>query len=301
MKVAAANMGMMAWLDRNIKTVFLLPSVVFIVFMLVFPLLYNLFLSFTVWSMSNVEPPRFVGMRNYLELAADSRFVNSVLRTLAFCFGTLVFEVLVGVALAVYLNRDFAGKSLIKTALLLPMVMTPVAVGMIWLLIFEPTIGLANYFLKLLSLPKQTWLGSQHTAMLSLMIVDVWEWTPVITLITLAGLSALSTEPFESAKVDGASPWQILWRITLPMISPTIMIAAMLRMIDVLKTFDLIYSTTQGGPGFATENINIFGYLQAFQYFQFGASAAVLVQFFVLILAATFGMLALKNRFVLEQ
>lgn len=293
--------GVGSWLDRNIKIVFLLPSVVFVAVMVVFPLVYNAALSFTKWSMSSVEPPRFVGLKNYAQLMLDSRFRSSVLRTLAYSFGSLAIEVILGVALAVYLNRQFAGKGVIKTALLLPMVMTPVAVGMTWMLILEPTIGLANHVLRALSLPKQLWLGSRQTALLSLMLVDVWEWTPVIAVITLSGLSTLPAEPFESAKVDGANPWQILRLITLPMISPTIVIAMLLRLIDVLKTFDIVYSTTQGGPGFATENINILGYLKAFQYFEFGSSAATLVVFFLMVFGATLMMIFLKNRIRLEQ
>jgi multiple sugar transport system permease protein len=283
-------------LDRNIKFVFLLPSVIFVVVMIVFPIGYNLALSFADWSMSSVKPPQFVGLQNYVDLLLSARFQLSVLRTLAYSGGSLVVEVVLGVGLALFLNRQFKGKSIVKSALLLPMVMTPVAVGMIWLLIYEPTIGLANSLLKAMSLPRLLWLGSQKTALISLMIVDIWEWTPVIAVITLAGLSALPTEPFESAKVDGANGWQTLWAVTLPMVSSTIMVATMLRLIDVLKTFDQIYTTTQGGPGFATENTNILGYLQAFQYFRFGSAAAILVMFFLLIIAATLMLLFLKNR-----
>ncbi|TFG47604.1 MAG: sugar ABC transporter permease [Candidatus Brocadiia bacterium] len=289
------------WLDRHIKTVFLLASVVFVLVMVVFPLVYNLLLSFTEWSMSQVDPPRFVGVRNYVNLVLEPRFLNAVFRTLVYSFGSLCAQVFFGVALALYLNREFYGKSIIKTFLLLPMVMTPVAVGMIWLLIYEPTIGLANYLLELVHLPKLLWLGSQHTALVSLMLVDVWEWTPFITIITLAGLSALPEEVFESAKVDGATSWQTLYSITIPMVFPTVIIAALLRLIDVLKTFDILYSTTQGGPGFATENINILGYLKAFQYFEFGSSAATLVVFFLMVLGATILMLFLKKYFVVEQ
>ena len=301
MNPATGRSRLAAWLDRNIKVVFLLPSVVFVVVMIAFPLVYNAALSLTTWSMSSVEPPRFVGLKNYAHLILDSRFRNAVLRTLVYSFGSLAIEVTLGVALAIYLNRQFAGKSTIKTALLLPMVMTPVAVGMTWLLILEPTIGLANHVLRLLSLPRLLWLGSRQTALLSLMLVDVWEWTPVIAVITLSGLSTLPVEPFESARVDGANPWQILRRITLPMISPTIVIATLLRLIDVLKTFDIVYSTTQGGPGFATENINILGYLKAFQYFEFGSSASTLVVFFLMVFGATLAMIFLKNRLRLEQ
>lgn len=289
------------WLDRRIKVVFLLPAVALIVMMILFPLLFNFGLSFTKWSMSSITLPRFVGILNYINLLKDTRFLMAVARTLIYCIVCLVIEVVAGVGLAVYLKRDFAGRSIMRTAVLLPVVMTPVTVGMIWLLVYEPTIGLANSLLGAMSIHKQLWLGSQGTALPSLMIVDIWECAPEITLITLAGLYALSLEPYEAAMVDGARPWQIVWRITLPMIMPTIAIAAMLRIIDVLKTFDIIYSTTGGGPGFSTENMNILAYLQGFQYFQVGTASAILVLYFLIILCATLLMLRLKNRFVLEM
>jgi multiple sugar transport system permease protein len=289
------------WLDGNIKIVFIAPSVVFVIVMIIFPLVYNLGVSFTEWSLSNLRPPRFIGINNYVNLMKDSRFLFSAGRTLVFSLGSLAMEVVIGVAIAVYINRSFHGKDLVKTALLLPMVMTPVAVGMIWMLIFEPTIGLANYVLRTAGIKPLVWLGDKTTALISLMIVDIWEWTPMISLVTLSGLSAIPEEPYESAKVDGATSWQILWRITIPMISSTVLIASMLRLIDVLKTFDIIYSTTQGGPGFATETINIFGYLQAFQYFQFGSASAVLVIFFIFILVCILFFLKLKDRLVVER
>lgn len=284
------------WMDRNIRMVFLLPSVIFVVVMVVFPIGYNLVLSFTKWSMSSVEAPKVVGLANYRDLLVERRFQFAVAHTLLYSFGALTCEVVLGVALALFLNRKFVSKPVLKTALLLPMVMTPVAVGMIWLLIYEPTIGLANYLLERIGLPGLLWLGSARTALPSLILMDIWEWTPVITVITLAGLSALPSEPFESAKVDGASAWQTLWRITLPMISSTIVVATLLRLIDVLKTFDQIYTTTQGGPGFATENINIYGYLHAFQYFRFGSASATLVLFFLMIVGATVALLSVQNR-----
>lgn len=293
--------GLAAWFDDHIKMVFIAPSVAFVVIMIIFPLLYNFGVSLTEWSLSSITPPKFVGLRNYIELFGDTRFLLSVGRTLLFSIGALLLQVVLGVAFAIYINRAFVGKDLIKTALLLPMVMTPVAVGMIWMLIYEPTIGLANHVFRIIGIPPLVWLGDQKTALLSLMLVDIWEWTPMISLITLAGLSAIPEEPYESAKVDGASSWQILWRITIPMISSTVLIAALLRLIDVLKTFDIIYSTTQGGPGFATETINIFGYLQAFQYFKFGSASAVLVVFFVFILLCLLAFMKVKDRLVVEQ
>ena len=293
--------SLITWLDKNLKLVFIMPSVLFVIIMIAFPLAYNFFVSFTKWSLSSITPPKFIGLKNYMDLLTDSRFLLSVFRTLVFSLGALIVQIIIGVSFALFINREFKGKELVKTALLLPMVMTPVAVGMIWLLIYEPTIGLANFVFSNLGFEPLVWLGDQHTALLSLMIVDIWEWSPMISLITLAGLSAIPEEPYESARVDGATYWQILWKITIPMVSSSILIAAMLRLIDILKTFDIIYSTTQGGPGFATETINIFGYLQAFQYFRFGSASAALVMFFVFIFLFIILFLKMKEKLVMEQ
>lgn len=288
------------WLNRNIKYVFILPSVLFVIIMIIFPLAYNLMMSFHQWSMSNIVPPKFIGFRNYINLFKEERFLASIWRTLYFSAIGLIIQVILGVSFALFLHREFKGKNVTKTIFLLPMVTTPVAVGMVWMLIFEPTIGLANYLLSKLGIAPQVWLGDQKIALESLLIVDTWEWMPMIALIVMAGLSALPNEPYESAKIDGASSWQILWRITIPMISPTIIVAALLRLIDILKTFDIIYSTTQGGPGFATETINIYGYLQAFQYFNFGMASAVLVLFFIFLLILIALFIFLRKRLVVE-
>jgi multiple sugar transport system permease protein len=246
--------------------------------------------------MSNLTPPKWLGLNNYVELMQDQRFLMSVFRTLYFSVLALLFETVFGVAIALLLNRDFLGKNIVKTLFLLPMIATPVAVGLIWMLIYEPTIGFANVVVKALGFQPLAWLGSPKTAFVSLLIVDIWEWTSMIALIVLAGLSALPHDPYESATVDGANGWQVLWKITIPLVSPTIMIAALLRLIDALKTFDIFYVTTQGGPDYASETVNILGYIQGFQYFTFGKASALLVIFFIIVLLISLGFIKVKNK-----
>ncbi|NLW56887.1 MAG: sugar ABC transporter permease, partial [Firmicutes bacterium] len=183
----------------------------------------------------------------------------------------------------VFLNRNFKGKNLVKTLFLLPMVATPVAIGMVWLLIYEPTLGIANHLLRSLGLDPVLWLVDRNIVLYSLMLIEVWEWTPMITLIVLAGLTAVPTDPVESAMVDGANRWQIFWKVTFPMLRPTLVIAALLRLIDALKTFDIIYTTTAGGPLFASETLNILAYTTSFSYFQMGRGSATIVLFLVVI------------------
>lgn len=274
-----------SWIDKRIRYVFVLPALIFVFVMMVFPILYTLRLSFTQWSMGSFSPPRWLGLKNYISLLFDDpRFWPAVGRTFAFTVIAVLVETVLGVAIALVLNRDVRGKNIIKTLFLLPMVATPVAVGMVWLLMYEPTIGVINYFLRMLGLPQGLWLASPAQALGSLILVDVWQWTPMITLIVLAGLASLPKEPFEAALVDGASMWQSIRLITIPLIQPTILAAMTLRAIDAFKTYDIIYTMTQGGPGYATETLNIYSFVLGFQYFQMGKASALLMIFFALTL-----------------
>lgn len=284
------------WIDKNLKYIFTLPTIIFVLAMILFPLGYTFVLSFFEWSMSKTVPMKFIGLENYISIFGDERFLLAIGRTFAFSAVALFFEVLLGISIALYLNREIKGQNIIKTAFLLPMVATPVAIGLVWTLIYEPTIGIANVLVKAIGLKPLVWLGSPDTALWSLVIVDVWQWTPMVMLVVLAGITALSTEPFESAKVDGATKWQTLWKITLPLLRPTIFTAVLLRLIDVLKTFDIIYATTQGGPGFATETMNILSFRQAFEYFQLGKASATLVIFFIIVMTIAALFIKIKNK-----
>lgn len=273
------------WIERNLKWVFTAPALLFILLMMAFPILYTAWNSLTEWSMSAVEPAKFVGLQNYVNLLTqDHRFWMSVWRTFEFTLLALLGETVLGLLLAVMLNRDFPGKNLLKTLFLLPMVATPVAIGMVWLLMYEPTIGFMNHLLKWLHIPPQPWLASEAGALPSLVLVDIWQWTPMMALIMLAGLVSMPSDPFEAAEVDGATLWQVFWHITLPMLRPTIGIAVILRSIDALKTFDIIYAMTQGGPNYATETLNLYGYNLGFGYFQMGAASSLLMIFFAIVL-----------------
>lgn len=272
------------FIDRNARWIYPLPAILFILLMMVFPILYTVRNSMTPWSISTGKPDVFFGLQNYLALPDDTRFVASIFRTFYFTIIAVVLEVVLGVAIALVLNRDFPFKRLVNSILLLPMMATPVAIAMVWLLMFEPTSGIINYLLRSARLPSGLWVYSSDTVIPALALVDVWEWTPMIVLICLAGLAALPHDPYEAAKVDGASPWQTIRYVTLPMLLPTISVATLLRLIDALKTFDIIYTMTQGGPSFASETLNIYTYQQEFGYFNFGYASSVLVVFFAIVL-----------------
>lgn len=284
------------WLDKKLNYVFTVPTILFVLGMVLFPVIYTLVLSFHDWRMSANIPWDFVGMENYIDLFSDSRFPDAVLRTFIFALLALAIEVVLGVTIALYLNHTFWGKNLVKTAFLLPMVATPVAIGMVWKLIYEPNIGILNTIIRNMGGPKIDWLGDSGRALYSLVAVDIWQWTPFVMLVVLAGLTSLPTDPFESAMIDGASRWQIVTKITLPLLKPTIYTAVLLRLIDVLKTFDILYSMTQGGPGFATETMNILSFRQAFEFMQFGDAAATLIVFFVIVMGIAGITIKLKSR-----
>jgi len=284
------------WMDRRLNYVFTVPTILFVLGMVLFPIIYTFTLSFHSWRMSANIPWEFVGADNYTTLFSDSRFTNAVWRTFLFAIIALVIEVILGIAIALFLNHTFFGKNLVKTVFLLPMVATPVAIGMVWKLIYEPNIGILNTVIRDMGGPKTDWLGNSSLALYSLIFVDIWQWTPFVMLIILAGLTSIPTDPFESAMIDGASRWQTIRKITLPLLRPTIFTAVLLRLIDVLKTFDIIYSMTQGGPGFATETMNILSFRQAFEFMQFGQSSATLILFFVIVMSIAALTIKLKSK-----
>ncbi len=281
--------------ERRAGWWFIGPAALVLVLMLVFPLGYTAYLSFFEWFAAG-GPPRFAGVANYVQIAGDPRFINALGRTVLYTLLAVGAEVIFGIALALLFERPFVGRGYARTLFLLPMVATPVAIALVWLLMFDPATGVLNYLLTLLRLPKSLWVNDSLLAIPSLVLVDVWQWTPLVMLIVLGGLTALPREPFEAARIDGASRWQSFRYLTLPMLRPYIIVAALFRGIDALKTFDSIYVITRGGPGFASETLNLYIYASAFDYLHMGYSSAMLVVFFVLILALSAALIAGRRR-----
>ena len=273
------------WLDRKLNYVFTIPTILFVLGMVLFPIIYTFVLSFHSWRMSANIPWKFVGLDNYVELFSDSRFPNAVLRTFIFALIALAFEIVLGMVIAIYLDKVFFGKNFVKTAFLLPMVATPVAIGMVWKLIYEPNIGILNTIIRNMNGPKIDWLGDSGKALYSLVVVDVWQWTPFVMLIISAGLTSIPLELFEAAMVDGASGIKIVFKVTLPLLRPTIYTAVLLRLIDVLKTFDIIYSMTSGGPGDATQTVMTVMMKKGISEGFYSTGSAFGVCFFIIVLA----------------
>lgn len=292
---------MKKWIDKHLKGIFVTPSIIFILLMIVVPLAYNFLISFTDWQMSIVKAPKFIGLSNYIEVLQDERFRASVWRTIVFSGIAITLEAVLGVALAVLINRKFHGRRLVQALMLLPVVATPVALGMVWNLMLEPSIGIGNVIMVALGFERHAFLSTTtFESMFWLIMIDVWEWTPMVMLMVYGGLMTIPHDPYESALIDGANKWQTFTKITLPLASPTILIAVLMRLIDVVKTYDIIYATTGGGPSFATETINIYGYLNMFSYYRFGKAAAISVLFFIVVMAIGCGFLKVKSKVEVE-
>lgn len=275
------------FVEQRVTAVFMAPAVVFVAVMMVFPVLYTVYVSLHEWSGGSATPDQFIGLDNFGTVLGDGRFWAAFWRTAVFTVAALAVQTVLGVGIAVLYNREFMGKGLIRTLSLFPMMATPVAIALVWRLMYEPNNGIINELLSSVGLPTSQWVADPGIALWALAVVDTWQWTPLITLIVLAGLSALSTDPYEAAAIDGANAWQTFWRITLPMLRPVIIVAATFRLIDALKTFDIIYVITQGGPAFATETLNLYVYAQSFQYQNLGYASSLLIVFFAIVVAAS--------------
>jgi len=246
---------------------FILPSLATLVAIVIFPTIFLWYVSLTNYDLSmGWEQKSFVGPRNYFFLFfEDKDFWHSLRITLFFTAVTVSLEFVLGLGVALLFHRHIWGKRVWMSCLILPMVITPTIISLIWKLMLNTEYGVLNFILSQLGLGKINWLGPKE-AFWSLILVDVWEWTPFIALILYAGLQALPQEPYEAAVVDGANPRQIFFYLTLPLLKPMIIIALLLRSIDALKMFDVVYGLTQGGPGNATELMSLHIYRLGFRH-----------------------------------
>jgi multiple sugar transport system permease protein len=260
------------------------PSFLVIFILTVVPFFYSAYLS--TWKMNFAMPAntRFVGLGNFIYMVTEDPYFWTIIRNTAVqVFGTVSLQVVVGVLLALLFSRAARGMNLARSLLMLPMMATPVVIGVIWRFMVNPEFGIINYLLSLLKIPGPDWLGRPGLAMGTIIAADVWLSTPFVTVILIAGISSLPIEPFEAATVDGASAWQSFFYITLPLLSPVIWVAVMFRLIDALKRFDSIVIMTAGGPGNATETLNLFAYSNAFTMMDAGYGSALAVLLFLLI------------------
>jgi multiple sugar transport system permease protein len=214
---------------------------------------------------------------NFARLLSDQFFLAALGHTLVYAASALSLEFFLGLGLAVLMNNRLRGRGLFRAALLVPMMLPTVVAGVVWRLMLNPNFGAINGTLKGMGLNTAalTWTSSPRLAMLSVVAVDVWQWTPFMFLILLAGLQAIPQEPYEAALIDGSSAWQTFRHVTLPLLKPAILVALLLRTMDLLRVFDQVFILTEGGPGFATETISLYIYRTAFRFSDFGYAAAM--------------------------
>ncbi|MCZ4428134.1 sugar ABC transporter permease [Agrobacterium sp. SOY23] len=273
---------------------FVIPALVVISAVIVFPWVFTLWMSAHRWTLGQEQS--FIGFENYVRLASDFRFWESLWHTLVYTVLSVVAPLFLGTLAALVFDAQFPLRGFLRGVFVMPMMATPVAIALVWTMMFHPQLGVLNYLLSLIGIGPLEWIYNQSTVIPSLVLVETWQWTPLVMLIVLGGLAAVPREPYESAEIDGANAWQKFRYLTMPMIAPFLMIAVIIRSIDAVKSFDIIYAMTQGGPGTASETINIYLYNTAFSYYDIGYGSAMAVVFFIIIVALSFVLLMVRQR-----
>lgn len=281
------------FIDRNLHLLMVLPAVILLVGTILYPLLFNVNLSFHQVTLSNFRRGDWpnVGLGNFVDVLTDTFNQAALWRTLAFAVATVTLQIALGLVGALAFNVRFLGKNLLMTVALVPMMITPVAVGLTWRMLLNTEWGIANYFLGLLGAPPLQWLSDPTWAFVSIVLVQVWWGVSFVILIILGGLTALPEEPYEAAAIDGATPTQAFWHITLPLLRPVIAVVATIRIIDAFREFDVIYTLTGGGPAGATRTFALQLYYTSFERGSFGLGAAQSLLLTLIILLFTVGLI----------
>ena len=265
-----------------------LPGLATLIIIIVFPIIFTIITSFYDYTLLNPHHDSFVGLDNYQEVIEEDYIGDSVLITSQFVLSTVLIEFFIGFIIALSLNKVKRFKTVYYVILLAPLMINPVVVGLIWRMILHTELGIFNYLLKLLDINRVNWLGDNDTAFWTIVFVDIWHQVSFMTILLLAGLSALPREPYEAARMDGASSLRCLISITLPLMRPVITVAILLRLIFSIKTFDIIYIMTKGGPGISTDLVSYFIYRSAFFGLDIGRASALSVGLLIIVLFLTF-------------
>jgi multiple sugar transport system permease protein len=287
------------WRAHSFPYLLLLPACIVLAALTLYPTLYAIYLSLCNLGIGSPNPT-FIGITNYVNIAADPLFWGSLQISAIFTAVAVVVEFVLGFALALLLSQRLVGIRLMRTFLIVPMVMTPVIVALTWRMFYNPTYGVLNFLLADVGIHGPDWLSDEHTALASVILVDVWQWTPFMFLILTAGLHSLPGELYEAARVDGARGWQLFRYITVPLLRQVIVTALVFRLIDCFNTFDIIYVLTSGGPGVATQTLVIYSFFQSFRWFHFGYASALAVIILAILSAVSFVLVRLGGLTLLE-
>lgn len=286
------------FVNKHIKWVFSLPVLIFMAVMVIIPIVMTLVFSLCDWNLLMGTGMKLNWGKNYLDVLGSREFWQSLAITFYYTGLATVAELLLGVAIALILNREFIGKNAVKTIVLLPYMMAPVAVGLMWMLFYEPSSGLINYIFSVVELPRSSFVSAKETVIPAIAVVETWQMTPMVVIVCLAGLSSLPADPMEAARVDGATPVQAFFKITLPLLTQTLFSIGLLRLIDIFKSFDLIYALTKGGPANASRTLNLYAYETAFSYYKFGTSSTMLMILFVIVMILSIVVMKIQRKLV---
>ena len=263
---------------------FLLPSILILAFTSLYPICYSIYYSLFNWRWGNEKD--FVGLSNYIFLLTDKDFWIIIKNTFVFAFFACLIEIILGVLLAIYIDRIKYGSTIIRTLLLIPLMISGISVTMLFKVILDNMFGIVPYFLSFIGI-KSNFFGSYDAALPTIIGLDVWWQTSFVFIIILAGFQSIPSEPIEAAKMDGASEWEITRYIRLPMIRSLLFLVLIFRSIDTLKVFDIIWGTTGGGPGLATEALQTYAYRVAYSFLEMSKSMTVMVLFSIVVIFLT--------------
>ena len=290
---------MIANANRLTPYLFLAPAALVMAVALLYPIGYMIYASFLDWNPSQrIGEADWVGLRNYASLAGDMAFRESFWITLRFAALVVSVEMVLGVSLALLLDRELRGMTVLRTVFILPMMIAPIVVGLVWRYMYHPTVGTFNRTLADLGLPTVNWLGDGDWAFVSVVVADIWQWTPFIFILSLAALQSLPRSAMEAARIDGASGWQLIWHIKLPLMLPVLIVTGLLRLIDAFKVLEVILVLTNGGPGLSTEILALRISRTASEFRDLGYAAAmsnVLLILLLILTVAMFGYVKLQE------
>lgn len=286
------------FVNKHVKWIFSLPALIFMVGMVAVPIVMTFVFSLNDWNLLMGNGMRFNWGMNYLNVLTGKEFWQSLGITFYYTALATIAEMVLGLSIALILNQRFFGKNIVKTVVLLPYMMAPVAVGLMWMLFYEPSSGLMNFIFTSVGLPRSAFVSAKQTVIPAIAAVETWQMTPMVVIVCLAGLSALPAEPMEAAKVDGATSVYTFFKVTLPLLTQTLFSIGLLRFIDVFKSFDLIYAMTKGGPANASRTLNLFAYETAFSYYKFGLSSAMLMILFMIVLLLSVLVMKIQRKLV---
>jgi multiple sugar transport system permease protein len=268
---------------RRAAVLFIAPATLLLVAIFVYPFAYALYVSFTEWTLGQQLTPAWSGFANYISLFGDGRFLNAIFRSTVFVSFAVSIELVLGFLLALLFNKQLPAFGFFRTLATLPVMVMPVATGLVWFYVLNFKYGPLNAVLRWLHLPTQNWLPQPDGAMFALILADVWQWTPFVMIVLVAGLRSLPEYVYEAAALDGLRPVETFFKITLPLLRPVILIVLLLRLMDAFKLMDLVFMLTKGGPAGRTETLSYYIYVMGLQLFHVGLAAAVSVLFLIFI------------------